>query len=95
MQRHAATLALVAHLHFQSQHIAELSLERFEIGMGCRCRIPPASTDNISARPLFAPRLLFGLTNRQVPADDLARERFRIGSVGDGAGMAHADIAFQ
>ncbi len=31
MHRHVAALALVAHLDFQSEHVAELSLECFEI----------------------------------------------------------------
>ena len=92
MQRTVPACALVRDLDLEPEHVAELPLERGEVGVD---RLALRSAAARSAPCLARLRARFGLAHRQPLGDDLAGQPLRIGRGGDGARVAHADIASQ
>ena len=98
MEGDRAALPFVHDLDLEAEQVAKLALEHLEIGINRLGRISGAGAGDVDARPrarFLAARPIFHLAYRQAPRDDLAGQRLGIVRRGDGAGMAHADIALQ
>ena len=98
MQRHIAALPFVRDLDLEAEDIAELTLERVEVGIGGLGRIARARPPDVGARPrppLFAPRPLLCLPDREAPGDDLARQFLWVVRGGNSPCVTHTDIALQ
>lgn len=93
MQRDVAGLAVVRDLYPKSKQIAQLPLKGADVGVDAARKAGACSPNVVTrARPnLFSERL--GLPYGQALLDDLARKPVRIFAGGDGARVAHSDIA--
>lgn len=78
----------MADLDLEAQRIAQLPLQRRNIGIADRTRPRRAGRGGFSFfdQP-------FGLTNREVLRDDLFGQAFRIVAAQQGTGMAHAEFS--
>ena len=96
MEGDRAAFALVRHLNLEAEEIAELSLEREQVGVRLLCRISSARARNAAWSGIpFAARPFLRLTDRQTLGDDEPRQFRRIRSCGYSPCMTHTDIAFQ
>ena len=90
MQDYSAGAPIVRDLDLQPQEIAELALQRFEIGID-----PPLGELELAHRLLLATRADFRLADRKPPRDNFAAQNFRVRRCRNGTRMAHTDIASQ
>ena len=96
MHIHIAAALAMADLDPEPEQIAQLTLQRFQIGIYGSARGPSLRAPNIVTWPranLLGQMLR--LANRQVPIDDFIGQRFGIRRRQDCPGVAHADIASQ
>ena len=98
MQGNGPALPLMTDVNFQAEDIAELPLQRIEVGVpGLRC-ISIARAADIIAGPgtiPLAPSSLFRLAHGQALCDDFPCQRLGILGSRDGACVAHTDIPSQ
>ena len=90
MQCDGAVLSLVLHLDLEAEQIAELALERRDVGIGTG-EVAGAGAGNVAAGAgagLLAARAFFGLPDRQALGDDLSRQGFGIVRRGYGTGVS-------
>ena len=98
MEGDGAALPLVRDLHLEAEEIAELPLERDEVGVGLFLGVAFAGAGNPGPGAGFeslAPGPLLGLPDREAFGDYLAGQFGRIRRRRDRTRMTHADIALQ
>ena len=98
MQGDCAALPLVHHLHLQPEHVAELALERLEVGVDGLGGVARARAADVGARagPTFSRRARSSAWRTDRPLATISRVSSSGSSArGNRARMAHADIALQ
>ena len=75
--------------HLESEHVAELALQRLDVGAGALDLEPALAL----ATGLAEAGELFDLAHRQAALDDVAGESLGVARSDQGPGMAHAELA--
>lgn len=81
-------------LHPKSEQVAQLPLQRLDVGISLTPRPPTRCAAVSVSGPGLAPLgQFFGVSNRQTSLDNLTREHFRILRTRDRPRMSHAKLA--
>src|SRR5690348_16486295 len=98
MERHDAPAALVADLDLEPEDVAELPLERLDVGidgLGSVARTCAADVASRSRTSLLPAGLIFRLAHRKPLSDNFMRQSLGVRSRSDSPRVPHADIASQ